>query len=118
MEFTVPEGSTTLTVSFSDGVTIVTPSLQPDIGEPSHGIKLTGVNLRDRLLTVELDHVPATHSSFELRTPWTVRSVTGADFAASGPSVYQLTVKSAADAGSHEYERRQVSVKFADGAGS
>ncbi|MEA3182567.1 MAG: hypothetical protein QOI59_6090, partial [Gammaproteobacteria bacterium] len=111
MEFTVPEGNTTLTLSFSGGVTIVSPAPQPEIGEPSRGIKITGVNLRDRVLTLELDQLAA-GSSFELRTPWTIRSATGAEYATSGPSEYHFTMK-ATRAPTHN----TVTVNFAEGAG-
>ena len=81
--------TSTHTIGFSGGVSIVLPVLQPQVGEPSRRMKLTGAVLRDRVLTLELDRVSEAAADFELRTPWKIEGATGADFTADG----RFTVK-------------------------
>jgi hypothetical protein len=113
MQISLPHGNTLLTIGYAGGVAIVPAPVQPSIGEPSAAIKVIGVTLQDRVFTIELDHVVSAPSSFELRTPWTIKDARGADFATTAPSVYRFTVKATAQDGRHEYERSQVVVRFA-----
>jgi hypothetical protein len=84
VEFAIPAGASTHTIRFSGGVSIIVPVPQPQAGEPSRGMKLTGAILRDRVLTLELDRVSESAADFELRTPWKIAAATGADFTSDG----------------------------------
>ena len=91
LQFEVPAGDSTHTLSFSGGVSILPAAVRPVVGEPSRGVKITGVHLLNRVLTLELDRVTADPADFELRTPWQIESATGATFTADG----HFTVKGA-----------------------
>jgi glycogen debranching enzyme len=84
MELTVAPGDSTHTVRFSGGVSLIVPVQQPLVGEPSRGPKFTGMTLRDRTLTLELDRVSEAAAAFELRTPWKIAGATGADVTPDG----------------------------------
>jgi glycogen debranching enzyme len=84
VEFAIPAGASTHTIRFSGGVAIIVPVPQPQSGEPSRGMKLTGATLRDRVLTLELDRVSESAADFELRTPWKIAEATGAGFTSDG----------------------------------
>jgi len=84
MDLTVPRGDSTHTVRFSGGVCLVATVPRPLVGEPSRGLKFTGITLRDRTLTVELDRVSEAEANFQLRTPWKIAGAGGADFTPDG----------------------------------
>jgi hypothetical protein len=113
LQISLPHGDTLLTIGYVGGVAIVPAPPQPSPGEPSTAIKVTGVSLQDRVLTIEFDRLVSAQSSFELRTPWAIKDAQGADFASTAPSVYRFTVNATAQAGRHEYERSKVVVRFA-----
>ena len=87
----VPTGDSTHALAFSGGVVVVPPAVRPVVGEPSRGGKITGVQLHNQVLTLELDRVTADPVSFELLTPWKITSATGATYTADG----QFIVKGA-----------------------
>ena len=62
------------------------------VGESSQAIKITGMSLKDRVYTVDFDFLPSAVSSFELRTPWTIKDAEGATFAAVSPGLYRFTI--------------------------
>jgi hypothetical protein len=108
VNLTVPEGRISLTVRFTGGVAIINTPPQPEIGEPSRALRVTAVSLHDGQLTLGITAAAAQSSSLDLRTPWKIQSIEGAQFAASGPSTYHVTIPPLAGTG-------QISVKFADG---
>jgi hypothetical protein len=68
------------------------------------------VSLKDRTYTIELDHFASEPASFELRTPWKIEAVEGAQFEALTSSSYRLTIAPAAD--KRTYRRHNVAVTF------
>jgi hypothetical protein len=113
LQISLPHGDTVLTIGYAGGVTIIPAPPQPSLGEPSTAIKVTGVSLQDRVLTIEFDHWGSTQSSLELRTPWEIKDAQGADFKVTAPSVYRITVNATAQDDKHEYARSKVVVRFA-----
>lgn len=100
VEFHLPHGSTFLTIGYTGGVAIIPEPPQLMIGEPSKAIKIRGINLKDRVYTVDFDYLPSAISSFELRTPWTIKDAQGVTVEAISPALYRFTVS----APSHEKE--------------
>ncbi len=92
VEFTLPQGNASLTIAYAGGVAILSDPPQALIGESSKAIKITGVHLKDRTYTVNLDYIPAAGGSFEIRTPWPIKDVQGATFESIPPERYRLTV--------------------------
>ena len=84
MRIEVPTGDSIHTLAFSGGVVVVPAAVRPVVGEPSRGARITGVQLQDQVLTLELDRVTADPVSFELRTPWKIAGATGATYMADG----------------------------------
>ncbi len=115
VEFSLPRGNTLLTISYTGGVAIIPTLPQPMIGDPSNAIKITGVNLNNRVYTVDFDYVPSAVSTFELRTRWTIKKVQGATFEAIAPTVYRFTVSMVASKKDlHAYQHGKATVAFAN----
>jgi len=111
VEFNLPHGSTLLTIGYAGGIMIWSRPPQFAIGEPSKAIKITGVNLKNRLYTVDFDHLPSAISSFEVRTPWTIQDAQGATFQAIAPGIYRLTIKAdSEEKESHAYRHDKVTL--------
>ena len=92
VEFSLPNGSALLTIPYTGGVEIITEPAQLMIGEPSKAIKITGVNLKSRVYTVDFDYLPSARSSFELRTPWKIKDAQGANVETVSSNLYRLTI--------------------------
>jgi glycogen debranching enzyme len=115
VEFSLPRGSTLLTISYTGGVAIIPARPQPMIGDPSDAIKITGVNLNNRVYTVDFDYLPSVVSTFELRTPWAIKDAQGADFEAIAPAVYRFTVSAhASEKDLHAYQHGKATLTFAN----
>jgi glycogen debranching enzyme len=116
VEFSLPHGSMLLTIDYAGGIAILTDPPRLMIGEPSKAIKITGVNLKGRVYTVDFDHLPSTANRFELRTPWTIEDVRGATFEATSPDSYRFTVSAPIqEKEPRAYRRGTVTVTFAHG---
>ena len=114
LELTVPHGGTRLEIVYQGGVAIVPAPPRPEIGDSSEAIKVTGVSLAGRLLTLELDHPTSTACAFELRTPWVISSEQGATMETVSPGHYRFTVGALTTAGAPgAYQHAKVTVAFA-----
>lgn len=111
VEFDVPRGDSVLRLAYSGGVAIVPPASHPAIGERSRGMKIVGLSLEDRVYTIEIDHLASEPTRFELRTPWKIEAVKGAQLEALGPSSYGLRIDPAP--GNSTYLRSKVAVTLA-----
>ena len=112
-EFDLPRGDMVLSIGYAGGVAIVPVIPHPVIGNGSRAMKVLGVSLKDRVYTIELDHLAAESTRFELRTPWKIEDVRGAKFAALGPASYRLEVDASPSKGADAYRRSEVIVTFA-----
>jgi hypothetical protein len=83
------------------------------IGERSRATKIVGVTLKDRVYTIELDHLPSESARFELRTPWKIEDVRGATFEALAPSSYSFEIEAPPSNEQRGYRRSKVIVTFA-----
>lgn len=113
-EFDVPRGDVVLRIGYSGGISIVTPPPRPLIGETSRAMKVVGVNLKARTYTVDIDHLASEPARFELRTPWRIENVGGAEYEATSASSYALTID-ASPKGQRAYRRSKVIVSFTGG---
>src|SRR3984885_3491806 len=114
VEFTLPRGKTLLSIGYKGGVAIVSDPTQLMIGDSGKAIKITGVSLKDRVYTIDIDYLPAAVSSFELRTPWTIQDAQGATLETVSPNLYRLTVSLPAQATkAGVYQHAKVFVTFA-----
>jgi glycogen debranching enzyme len=106
----LPRGESVLRLAYSGGVAIIAPTPGPVLGERSRGMKIVGVSLKDRTYTLAIDRLAAAPTTFELRTPWKIAAVQGAQFEALTPSSYRLTIPAVDD--KRAYERNNVIVTF------
>jgi hypothetical protein len=114
VEFNLPHGTTLLRIGYSGGLAIVPDPPQLVIGEPSKTIKITGMNLNGRVYTVDFDYLPSASSSFELRTPWTIKDAQGATFTVISAAVYRLTLNAPTqEKEPHGYQHGKVILTFA-----
>jgi len=113
--FTLPAGSTLLTLGYTGGAAIVPASWRPMMGEPSGAIKITALSLSGRVLVIELDHPISVSSSFELRTPWVIKDIHGAALEPVAPSLYRVTLSAhTPDAEPRSYQRSKVVLRLSD----
>jgi hypothetical protein len=110
IDFDLPRGESVLRLAYGGGVAIVLPVPRPVLGERSRGAKIVGVSLKDRVYTIAIDHLASEATTFELRTPWKIETVQGAQFAALTPSSYRLTIAPAGD--KRIYQRNNLTVTF------
>jgi len=115
--FSLPHGSTLLTIGYAGGVAIFTEPPRLMVGDSSGAIKITGVNLNDRIYTVDFDYLPSETNSFDLRTSWAIKAVQGANFEPTSPSVYRFYVVGPADKSTNKkeppiYHHGEVAVTF------
>ena len=115
VDFTLPAGSTLLTLGYTGGAAIVPASWRPMVGEPSGAIKITALSLSGRVLVIELDHPISVSSSFELRTPWVIKDIHGAALEPVAPSLYRVTLSAnTPDAEPRSYQRSKVVLRLSD----
>jgi hypothetical protein len=110
IELDLPRGESVLRLAYSGGVAIVLPAPRPVVGERSRGMKIVGVSLKDRVYTIAIDRPAAEATRFELRTPWKIEAVQGAQLEALTPSSYRLTLPVADD--KRTFQRNNVTVTF------
>ena len=119
LELALPHGGTRLSIVYQGGVAIMPAPHTPGIGDSSEAIKITGVSLAARVLTVELDYPTSSPSTFELRTPWVIASEQGATMEAVSSGDYRFTVGGSPAGGSPSggapgsYRHAKVAVTFA-----
>jgi hypothetical protein len=114
VEVDVPQGETVLRNGYTGGVAIIPTAPRPVIGEASRAMKVVRLSLKDRVYAVEMDHMSAEPSSFELRTPWKIEKVQGARFEALAPPSYRLTIDAGSGNGKATYQRSKVLVTFGE----
>jgi hypothetical protein len=114
VDFRLPHGDTTLAIEYAGGVTIEPPLPKALIGSASQAVKITRVNLRGRVYTVDFDYVPSAPGSFDLRTPWRIKNVTGTRFEAVSRDCYRfMPAVYPPQEHEHKYQHGEVQVIFA-----
>jgi hypothetical protein len=77
-------------------------------------MKITRVDLKGRVYSVDFDYVPSEASSFELRTPWTIKNVQGATFETVAPELYRFTISAHSQAKESQiYHHGEATITFA-----
>jgi glycogen debranching enzyme len=109
IEFTAEPGSTRCSIAYQGGVTLLPPRTAPVVGDASHGIKITGVNLQDQVLAVEADVNSAGPQFMEIRTPWKALSAEGAKISPEGDGLYRVEFNATGQTG---YSHRTFTIHF------
>lgn len=91
IELSLPQQTVHCRIVFTGGVRVLAPASDPSIGESSRQLKLTGVALRNRQLTLNADVFSGEQASVELQTPWKLASVAGGAASPLGNQWYRLT---------------------------
>jgi hypothetical protein len=108
--FDVPHGASELHLNFQGGVSVIANQPAPLIGEASHGIRVIGVHLEGRVLTVDAD-VPSNEESYlQLQTGWQILSVR--DVSASPTPDGRVELTFAASHNADPYRRARAVVEF------
>ena len=114
VEFDLPHGSTSLTLSYRGGVAMIPDPPQLMVGEPSRAIKITGVHRDGLVYTVDFEYLPSLPSSFNVRSSWRLEKVEGATVQAPAPTLYRFTVSAAANQ-PPRYQHGKVVMTFVPG---
>ncbi len=113
VDFRLPHGTTILTLRYTGGVALIPPLSRPLIGLGSNALRIAGVELQGRVLSIDFDRSAADPSAIMFRTAWTPISAEGATFEATAPNFYRLTLKAPPPRAGAQ-RRDQVSLTFAD----
>ena len=111
-----PAGNSHCDIHYSGGVGLMIPSTNPQYGDPSTSMKLTGLHLDGRRLFIDFDVNSAVSNHFRIRTPWKVSSIEGARVisSASGrsaPDISEIEITSPVEA-SDRYEKAHLVIHF------
>jgi hypothetical protein len=112
VQFDVPRGDAVVHIAYSGGVALVPVTPGPVVGEATRAMKIVGVELKDRVYTIELDHLGSEPTAFELRTPWKIEDVSGATSEAVAPSSWRLEIAASPGNDKRAYRRSKVMVMF------
>jgi glycogen debranching enzyme len=117
----LPAGKTRLHLSFTGGVSLIQPPTPPEVGTGSTGMKLTGVRLQNRTLSVDADvwlgsnNSPGGHNTLRLLTAWKISAVTGATVQALPDHQYEVRFQNPAAAKkTGAFESLHAAITFAD----
>jgi glycogen debranching enzyme len=113
VKFDAPSGKSELYLKFEGGISVIAEPTVPVIGEPSSGLHLVNVGVKDGVLTIDA-YVP---SSIESRVKFVtlegIDHVTGAKLLQVSPGVFELVFPASGDAASVDpYRRAQALVRF------
>jgi glycogen debranching enzyme len=112
IQFTAAPGDTRCSIAYDGGVTVIPPRTAPVVGDASKGIKITGVNLRERILTVDADVNAAGPQFVEIRTPWKVLSAESAKISPEGAGLYRVDFNASGQVDQYGYSHRAVTIRF------
>ncbi len=114
-EFAIPHGASSLAFEYSGGVDISIDPTSPEVGEASKALKITKINLHERRYAIDFDYVPANSVSFDLRTPWKIKGITGATYKLISPDFYRISVTTSTNQESENaYRHGRVAVTFVE----
>ena len=103
-------------IRFQGGVEVLPPHVVPLLGNPSIGIKITDVDLRNHSLIVEADVNERGPASLEVETPWKSASVEGGSIHPVAGDLYEVDLgRGGGPPDAFGYTRRRVVVHFANG---
>ena len=110
----LPHGTSQIALTYSGGVSLVLPPVQPLLGDTSHALKLIRVKLSGSTYTVDAQVDSSQAAHFQLRTDRKVVDVHGATWKAASPETYEMTVPPSEGAEpSHGYHAVQIVVSLA-----
>ena len=73
-----PLGNSHCDIKYNGGVRMILPPTDPQYGNPSTGMKLTGLHLDGHRLFIDADVNASGSHHFSIRTPWNITSMEGA----------------------------------------
>jgi glycogen debranching enzyme len=112
IQFTAPAGLTQCSIAYHGGVTLISPVTVPRVGDSSQGLKITGVHLQGRSLTVDADIHPAGPQYVEIRTPWKPVSADGGKISPEETDTFRIDFPATAASDQDKYVHRTVTIRF------
>jgi hypothetical protein len=113
VEIDVPAGATVrCRIVYSGGVRVVAPVRRPAIGDSSQGLKLTGVRLDGRRLTLDADVASPEEASIEVETPWKIGGVQGGSAISLANGWTRVTFADVPASAQPTYVHHRVSVEL------
>ena len=112
LAFAAPQGTVHCEVRFQGGVEVIPPHTVPVLGNPSMGVKITDVDLKDGSLIVEADVNQQGLASFAIETPWKAASVEGGSIHSVADGLYQVDLDRGGAPDAFGYSHRRAVIHF------
>ncbi|MGA7106714.1 MAG: hypothetical protein WBV28_08375 [Terracidiphilus sp.] len=90
VEIKVPHGTSTLAIGFAGGISVITNSPHPRLGDPNTGIHIVDVHLDQGRFTLDADVPTVRASHLQLESAWPMTNAVGAVLTSVTPNHTQL----------------------------
>lgn len=98
MAFTAEKGSTRCRISFHGGVQVFAPRTELRIGDPGRELRMVGVSLNGKTLSVTAYLKEAGEAVFNVRSEWKLKDATGATLESHEGNLYRMVLQMPRDA--------------------
>jgi glycogen debranching enzyme len=112
VHFLSGSGTTQCSLQFEGGVSILLPHPAPDIGNPSTGMKLTGLHLERKELHIDADITASATNTFKIRSPWKITAIHGASFQELPNHIYEIEPEKLSDSSAGTYKAISMQITF------
>ncbi len=114
MEIEAPPGLSHCRLKFMGGVSVIISLARPHLGDPSSELKITHVDLRQRVLSIDADVNSSGNAAFRIETNWKIAGIKGGTVKPLSSGLYEITMQRAPVAGNlFGYARAHVEIAFA-----
>ncbi len=115
VEIQAPSGTSHCRIRFAGGVSLILKQPQPQLGDPSTGMKVTSLDLRNQTLSIDADVNSGGNATFLIQTPWKIATLKGATIRQLSDSSYEVTMqRSSALPSPLGYARSHAEITFAN----
>ena len=115
VEIQAPSGTSHCRIRFAGGVSLILKQPRPQLGDPSTGMKVTSLDLRNQTLSIDADVISGGNATFLIQTPWKIATLKGATVRPLSDVSYAVTMQgTAALTNPTGYARSHAEITFAE----